>query len=532
MSALIRNPQEQEICDRFQVSHLAGKLLAASGLSDDQIRELLDQDAALSTSRAECVQACARRIQKARENHEKVFIGGDYDADGITATAILKDTLDQLGIENGYYIPDRFREGYGLKPETVAAAAEKGYSLIITVDNGVSAFAAAEKALSLGLDIIITDHHEIGTPVTASLLVHPSLMEPQYAFLSGAGVALQISRTLLGEVKAHTGLAAVAAIADVMPLWRETRRIVKNGMACLRQNAVPAVTAMMAPGSAVNPTTLSFQVIPKLNSVGRMSDLSNVNTLVRYLLLKDERAIAAYTLQLNQVNDARKTLSGGMARQAEALLSDDPFEILFDPGFHEGICGLVAGRIASSTHKPTLVMAENGDLIKGSGRSVPGFNLYGFFQQDFDDLLQGFGGHEMAVGISVEKQDFEAFSARVQQKMAASGYSYEPPQDTAIEIDPALMTMPEISDLQNLEPLPKELGKPLFAIRSPLVMNRFESPKVLKYTCRNAQGSYEAVLYRRLNLEEPEAPALIYGTLSINRWRNQIIPQMEIQGLE
>ena len=224
-----------ELCRKYDLPVLSGRLLAASGLPDEKIRELLFDDGRLHTSRAECVQRMCRRLRQAKERGEKVFIGGDYDADGICSTAIMKDVLDRLGIASGYYIPDRFREGYGLNEKTVEMVAERGYSLIVTVDNGVRAHAAIARAHARGLEILVTDHHQIEEEVKADLVVHPDYMEPEFATLSGAGVALQVSRNLLGDVPFHTALAAVAAIGDVMPLWQETRRIVRQGLEALRQ---------------------------------------------------------------------------------------------------------------------------------------------------------------------------------------------------------------------------------------------------------------------------------------------------------
>ncbi|NCB34210.1 MAG: hypothetical protein EOM64_10120, partial [Erysipelotrichia bacterium] len=339
--------------------------------------------------------------------------------------------------------------------------------------------------------------------------------------------------TLLNELPSHTALAAIAAIADVMPLWKETRKIVKRGLNDLRQGALPAVTALLYPGTAINQTALSFQIIPKLNSVGRMNDISNVNTLVPFLLMTDGASISRYALQLNQVNNARRDLSRKMTDQAiEMIHEEDNFELLYRPDFQEGICGLTAGRIANQYHKPTIVLSASGGMIKGSGRSTAGFDLYSFFNEGFEDLLTAFGGHEMAVGISMKEKDLEQFRQRVAEKMTAMNYSYELPVSEAILIRSEDMTLDEIASLEVLQPLPKELGKPMFAIRSPAIAKVFESPKVAKYTCTAANGSFDAVLYQRLGLEKPDAPSLFIGSISINRWRNQITPQMELSWIE
>ena len=302
-----------ELCRKYDLPVLSGRLLAASGLDDDRIRELLFDDGQLHTSQAACVKQLCQRLLTARAKGEKVFIGGDYDADGICSTAIMKDVLDRLGIACGYYIPDRFREGYGLNPATVDMVADKGYTLIITVDNGVKAHAAIAKAHERGLEILVTDHHQIDEEVKADLVVHPDYMEPEFATLSGAGVALQISRSLLGDLPFHTALAAVAAIGDVMPLWQESRRIVRQGLQAMRQGEAPALLSLLRSRDVIDAEAVGFQIVPRLNSVGRMNDLSNVNTLVPFLLSHDPAVITAYKTQLETVNEARRSMSAMMS---------------------------------------------------------------------------------------------------------------------------------------------------------------------------------------------------------------------------
>ena len=215
MKYQILDINEQEIASKYHLSSLVAKVLTKANLNDSQIQELLTHCDTLTKSNAKCVKEACKRILQAKDNHEKVFIGGDYDTDGICSTAIMKDVLDKLQIENGYYIPDRFKEGYGLSSHTVELAHAKGYSLIITVDNGVKAFDAIQKAKELGIDIIVTDHHQIDEEVPADIVVHPLYMEERFKYLSGAGVALELALNLIGENETHIALAAIALIGDV-----------------------------------------------------------------------------------------------------------------------------------------------------------------------------------------------------------------------------------------------------------------------------------------------------------------------------
>lgn len=530
MNYNLHTPDLASITKRFPTSPLVAALIASSSLSEEQIEELLHGSDTPTVSSAICVQKAAARILAAKKAGEKVFIGGDYDADGICSTAIMKDTLDKLGIANGYYIPNRFKEGYGLSASTVEAAAKKGYTLILTVDNGVRAFDAIAKAKKLGLSIIVTDHHEIQDPVPAEIVVHPDYMEPDYTTLSGAGVALQISRTLIGDYAPHTCLAAIAAIADVMPLWKETRRIVKAGMRLLNQNALPSASALLREGSLFDETSLSFQIIPKLNSVGRMNDISNVNTLVPFLLSRNPDTILRYAAQLNQVNEERRNRSRSMSLKAEKMVDEEDFQLIFDESFEEGICGLVAGRIAQETHHPTVILARSGNLYKGSGRSVAGFNLYDFFS-DFSEL-SAFGGHAMAVGLSVPEEQYEPFCRHVKEKMKETSFIYEEPVPEAVLIPSDLITLDHVADLKLLSPYPKEMVPAVFAIQRPVTEHVFRSPKVVKYSFGNDSTGFDGVLYTRKGIPAPESPVFAAGPLSINRWRSLVRVQMDLEAVE
>ena len=358
MKYQILDINEQEIASKYHLSSLVAKVLTKANLNDSQIQELLTHSDTLTKSNAKCVQEACKRILQAKDNHEKVFIGGDYDTDGICSTAIMKDVLDKLQIENGYYIPDRFKEGYGLSSHTVELAHAKGYSLIITVDNGVKAFDAIQKAKELGIDIIVTDHHQIDEEVPADIVVHPLYMEERFKYLSGAGVALELALNLIGENETHIALAAIALIGDVMPYWLETRIIIQKGIKLIQKGVLPSVSSLLRKDIEIDETAVAFQVVPKLNSIARMKDNSNVNTLVPFLLSNNLKSISSYSVALNKVNESRKRQSTLMVQKAEEMIDDSPILVLYDDSFEEGIAGLVAGRIANSHAKPCVILTK------------------------------------------------------------------------------------------------------------------------------------------------------------------------------
>ncbi len=521
---------ETSVVEKWNVGKLSGKLIAASSLEDEDIFDLLRWDDHLSTSHADCILQACNRLKVAKENKEKVFIGGDYDADGICSTAIMKKTLDLFGIENGYYIPNRFKEGYGLSVNTVELAYQKGYSIIMTVDNGVKAHDALKRAKELGMYVIVTDHHQIEEEIEADIVVHPDYMESEYAYLSGAGVALEISRNLIGTGSQYDdliALCAVALIGDVMPAWKETRKLIKRGLSIMKQNRVKSLRALLYPGATIDETAISFHVVPKLNAIGRMEDNSNVNTLVPYLLSNDDKVIATYATQLNAVNEKRKKLSDEENHLAETMINEDTIQIITHDTFHEGICGLVAGRLSNTYHKPVVVMAKRDGIMKGSGRSVPGFNMFEFFC-GFEELY-AYGGHEQAVGISVKEQDFDCFIEHVKSKTNQLHLQIPQIKKKAISIQTKDITFDTVTDLSRLSPYPRNMVEPLFVIQDMNILSCKETPKSIRYELQTDSMELNAIVYKRKALQIPEKPRGFIGKLQINRYKGKISLQLVVE---
>ncbi|MGM9941775.1 MAG: DHH family phosphoesterase [Bulleidia sp.] len=511
--------------ETYNVGILTGKLLEASGFEDQTIRGILNSDERITVSKAPCVVQACLRIMDAKKKHEKIFVGGDYDADGICSTAIMKYTLDALGIENGYYIPDRFKEGYGLHAHTVKLAYDKGYRLIMTVDNGVKAHEALLEAKRLGMDVIVTDHHTIEEEIEADIVVHPDYMEPEYAYLSGAGVAYQLALNLIGEVDLLTALCGTALIGDVMPLYRATRTIVKRALTLLNQGFPKPLTALLYRPGQCTETDIAFSIVPKLNSIGRMDDSSNVNTLIPYLLSTDVRQIEAYCASLNRVNDKRKTLSAAMSKRALEIMDETSlFPIVHDPSFHEGICGLVAGKLANTCHKPVLVMSECGDVYKGSGRSVEGFDLFSFLSAF--TYKEAFGGHKAAVGITVAREHMEDLVSYVNGNIREEDLAGCEAETPAVRIDVSDITFDTVSDLSVLSPYPKDLIQPYFAIVNPPDVEMVQAGKTVRYPLGS---NIEAVIFPSKGIEPVKHPHLMIGTLGINRFRGKVTLQLGLE---
>ena len=525
----ILDPDIDALIEQYPLSSLSARFIAASDLSEEMIGELLDNDTALHESHAPCIEAACRMIMEARQKGQKVFVAGDYDADGICATAIMKDMLDQLRIPNGYYIPNRFREGYGLSAATVKAAHAKGYSLIITVDNGVKCQEAINAAHALGMKIIVTDHHRMDEEIPADVLVHPELLEEEFQVLSGAGVALEISRKLLGNVPKHIALAAIAALGDVMPLWKENRRILRQGIAAISRNELQPVKVLFRDPDKINEDTIRFQVVPKINSVGRLSDRANVNSVVRYLLDSNPATIESYRVQLNRLNDLRRSLSSSMVEKARELMDDLPIAVIYDDSFHEGICGLAAGKLAETCSRPFIIFAKHDDILKGSGRSVPGFDLYAFLNEM--DLFQEFGGHDLAVGLSMKESSLDALRQYISERIPKNSFGERENQRRAVRVNAEDLTLNQIMEFEGLRPFPTELIT-CCAVEDPEVISVNTYTRVTRARMRSMAGSYEGVYFSWQGIEWKNSPRYLFGMPEINRFRDRISVQLALESVE
>lgn len=457
----------EEIKNTLQLTNLCAKVLSAKQLNDTQISQILSAPVLHDPMSATHMPEVIARIRKAKADNEKVLICGDYDADGICATTILFDALCKFGVTCGFYIPDRFKQGYGLHPDTVKMADEKGYRLLITVDNGVKAFDALREAKSRGLDVIVTDHHDMDEEeVDATLLLHPFTMGEEFQYLSGAGVALEISRALLNDVKEHIVLAAIASIADVMTLKNETRDIVRIGIQYLKQGVCKPIQALANDRFPKwDETMIAFQIVPKLNVMGRLADKVNVNNMVKYLLLQNAEEIQRVSKQIKQLNDHRKKMSDQMVETAKSLIHPEyDFQMLYHDSFHEGIVGLVAGKLAEEIKKPVMVLSKHNDLLKGSIRSQGYLDLTTFFD-DCMDVLDSYGGHQAAAGIGFRLENKQ----NVQDYLNTRAKTCITPCEEEYEVIPVTVeevSIMEIESLKALAPFGHGFEEPLFYLQN------------------------------------------------------------------
>lgn len=419
-------------------------------------------------------------IHRCKADQIRVFVAGDYDCDGIMATTIMVDGLKRFGLDVGFYIPDRIKEGYGLSEETVTMVHKRGYRCIITVDNGVKAVQALEKAKELGLITIVTDHHTIDQEVNCDCLVHPDTMESCFSTLCGAGVAFECLRALRLDTAYTLELAAVASIGDVMQVTGETRSIIQQGLALLNQDREQHLMGL-ASDRMLNEISVAFQIVPQLNAVGRLSNLANVNNVVRYFLSNQPSLIRSMQLQISQLNQQRKNLSEQMVKTAcDKCEQQEDVLMVCDDSFHEGIIGLVAGTLCTQFSKPAIVLTKNQEGYKASMRSPDGFDCMDFLS-DYKGF-QAFGGHAQAAGFSFDLHSYSQFRSYVRERIASFDWSPDPLE--TLLVDPSALTVDEIESLDCLRPFGPGFVCPLFEIKDPKIQSitPIQNGKHCRYT--------------------------------------------------
>ena len=484
------------------------------------------------------------RITKAVENGEQITIYGDYDVDGITSTTIMKEALESIGADPAIYIPNRFDDGYGPNLDVYKRLAETGTQLLITVDNGVSGADQIAWAMANGMDVVVTDHHELPDKLPEAVaVVHPRYPGTNYPFgdLSGAGVAFKVATALLGEVPAEScDLAALGAIADVVSLTDENRTFVQIGLQMIRENPRVGLKALFEIAgidqATLNETTVGFAIAPRLNAIGRLGDATPG---VKLLSTFDPHEASELAQDIDQQNKKRQKLVADIAEQAEAMaVSPDNKEraglVLAGEGWHQGVVGIVASRIVELTGKPTIILSidSQNDVAKGSGRSVPSFHLFKGLQS-CSDLLDHFGGHAMAAGLSLKPERVDAF--REAFAKAAAKYvntDEQPPLTIDARVDASAITMANYEELQQLAPYGAGNPQPVFSMTPDVVDGVKQIGQAGKHLRFRVDGGVGAIAFgmgKLANDIENAQKVKIAFTLGLNTFRGNSNLQLEIK---
>ena len=377
--------------------------------------------------------AARRRIDQALRRGERIAVHGDYDADGITATFLLVSLLTELGADVRWRLPNRFSEGYGVSATAVEELAAAGVRLLITVDCGINSRDEVVQAQALGMDVIVTDHHELEGEPPACTVVSPRIGSYPCRHLAGVGVAFKLAHALLEDqgdalvdlplaLRPYTDLVAVGTIADVVPLIEENRVLTAIGLGRLRSTPRPGLAALLevagGRAGAADAGTVGFRLGPRLNAAGRLEDAS---LALELLGAADRAAALPLALRLNELNLERQAIEAGMMNAALAMVPDPlpPALVLSSPDWHEGVVGIVAARIVERFHRPAILLSEGETEAKGSGRSIPAFDLLGAVERCAPHLLT-FGGHRAACGLRLRRDAIPALRAAFVAEAAAT----------------------------------------------------------------------------------------------------------------
>lgn len=473
----------KELQEKYQINQLLATILVNRNITDPEKLKIF-----LHPTRNDFhdpflmpdMQKAVNRIKHAIENEEKVIIYGDYDADGITSITVLKSFLEEIGLHTDYYIPNRLNEGYGLNKLAVKKIADENYDLMITVDCGISAVEEIKYANELGLETIITDHHEVAEQLPKALaIVDAKRKDNQYPCrdLAGVGVVFKLIQAISKELGLpeetslkYLDIVCVGTISDIVPLQDENRVIAKLGLMLVNQTKnIGLKSLLMSSGyKNIDSTTISFGVAPRINACGRMG---HAEKALKLFLSKNINEVNELTKELNEYNRIRQETEKNIYEEAVEKIENQHLDqnatiVVAGENWHHGVIGIVASKITDLYFKPSILLCYEDDIAKGSGRSIPGFDLHDALMK-CTDTIERFGGHSMAIGIAVKREMVEPFSQEVEAIAKELHIEQILPIiniDTKVELSQISKEM--VASLKQLEPFGEGNKTPIFAIKN------------------------------------------------------------------
>ena len=550
----IDKEKESQLINQLNISPLVAAMLINRGIDSPGKAEdfLFDHgqqfhDPFLLTD----MEIAVSRIKTAIEHEEAILIFGDYDADGVTSTSLLMMTLSDLGANVQFYIPNRFTEGYGPNIPAFQYAKEIGIKLIITVDTGIAAINEAKAAAELGLDLIITDHHEPGPVLPEAVaIIHPKLKNSNYPFheLAGVGVALKLAHALYGELPEHLlEIAAIGTIADLVSLKGENRLIAKHGIKNLKNTRNIGLKALLKKAgtelNSIDEETIGFLIAPRLNAVGR---LDSADPAVYLLLTEDPDEAETIAEEIEQLNKERKVIVSEITAQAmkeveeKYPISENSVLVIGQEGWNAGVIGIVASKLVEKFYRPVIVLSfdkEKG-IAKGSARSIVGFDLFKNLST-CRDILPHFGGHTMAAGMTLNLADVDELRNRLNALANEQLTEEDFIPVTAVDGKFLLQDihLSSLEEMQKLAPFGMDNPKPRIMIGEVEIasMRKIGSNQNhLKMTIADGDYSLDGVGFGLGALFEEISPSSrisVIGELSINEWNHIRKPQIFLQDL-
>ena len=508
----INQDKINEIKKQYNISNLLATILVNKNITTKQDIELF-----LNPTRNDFynpflmndMEIATNRIIKAMDNQEKVIIYGDYDVDGITSITVLKSFLCDIGLNADYYIPNRLEEGYGLNKNAIDKIYEQGYKLMITVDCGISAVEEIKYANSLGLEVIVTDHHEPTEELPKALaVIDNKRKDSTYPFreLAGVGVSFKVIQALGQKLNLkeetylkYLDIVCVGTISDIVPLVSENRVIAKLGLKLIKQTKNMGLRSIINSSgyNQINSTTISFGVAPRINACGRMGKAEEALNL---LLSKDIYEVNKLTQKLNEHNRERQEIEKAIFGDAVYKIEKNHLKknrtiVLAGKNWHHGVIGIVSSKITEMYFKPSILLSLEEGLGKGSGRSIPGFDLHDALMR-CEDSIEKFGGHSMAVGITIKEDNLDKFYKEFEKIAEEHKIEEIIPivnVDAKVELSEINKTM--VEDLKELEPYGEANKMPVFAFKNVKIdsIRALSEGKHLKLTLRENNQIVNAI---------------------------------------
>ncbi len=502
----------EEIMTKHGVSELLATVLVNREITDDEEIKVF-----LNPTRSDFhdpylmpdMQKAVNRIIKAIENDEKVMIYGDYDVDGITSITVLKKYLKERGLLAGHRIPNRLKEGYGLNETAIREIANQGYKLIITVDCGISGNNEIDLAYSLGMEVVVTDHHEpLEILPNALAIIDCKRKDNKYPFksLAGVGVVFKLIQAInikLGldekEYLKYLDIVSIGTISDIVPLVDENRVIAKLGLKLAEVTKIPGLKSLLisAGYKEVNSNTVSFGIAPRINACGRMGHEEEALNLFLTENLVEANKI---TENLNKYNRERQEIEKRIFEEATQKIEKEKLKnnnaiVVGSENWHHGVIGIVASKITDLYFKPSILVCFEGESGNGSGRSIPGFDLHEALCKS-SEYLEKYGGHEMAVGLSVNKSKFKEFSKRFEEIAEEENTDEITP---VIKVDKEIalkdIKLQNVDDLKLLEPFGESNKMPIFIYKNLKIdsIRALSEGKHLKLTLKDNNSIINAI---------------------------------------
>ena len=532
-----------KLSKKYKLDTLAAQILWQRGIrAEEEIQAYLNPDLQQlhDPFLLHDMEKAVQRILTAIENGQNILIYGDYDADGMTASSVMKSALDELGAEVQVYLPNRFTDGYGPNLDVYKYFIQnEDIDLIITVDNGVAGHEAIAYAQSQNVDVIVTDHHSMPEVLPeAFAIVHPEHPESNYPFkyLAGVGVAFKVATALLDYIPSDMlDLVAIGTIADMVSLTDENRILVSHGLKVLANTERAGLMELMRLSGTdfekVNEETIGFQIAPRLNALGRLDD---PNPAIELLTGWDEEVAAEIAQMIDEKNSERKVIVENIYNQALTMMTDEPVEVLYHQDWHKGVLGIVAGRLLEQFHKPIIMLAEEEGILRGSARSIENFNIFEALN-GHRELFIAFGGHKQAAGMTFALENVEAIKQVMLEFIQENDIDMS--EKSSLEVQGSLqfdqISLETIRSLEKLSPYGMDNPKPHFLLTDYQVeqarsMGKDNSHLKLKLV-QNGQA-LDAVYFGHgsESLEFEQSDTELVGTLSSNTWNGTTTVQLMV----